>query len=63
MFAGAEKLLERKGICDRDELVVMVAGTPPNQKASTNLIKVQAIGERYRHSYRRELRAAAARRS
>ena len=59
MFAAAEKLLERKGICQKDELVVMVAGTPPNQKASTNLIKVQSIGERYRHSFGRELRAAA----
>ena len=63
MFAAAEKLLERQGICGRDELVVMVAGTPPNQKASTNLIKVQSIGERYRHSYRPELRAAGGRRS
>ena len=59
MFAAAEKLLERKGICQPDELVVMVAGTPPNQKASTNLIKVQTIGERRRRSTRRELRTAA----
>ena len=62
MFAAAEKLLERKGICRRDELAVIVAGTPPNQKASTNLIKVQSIGERYRHSVQRELKTSARRR-
>ncbi len=62
MFAAAEKLLERKGFCQRDELVVMVAGTPPNRAASTNLIKVQSIGERYSNSFRRDRKAAAARR-
>ena len=62
MFAAAEKLLERRKICRRDDLVVMVAGTPPNQEASTNLIKVQSIGERYNLSFRRELRGGMARR-
>lgn len=62
MFAAAEKLLERKGICRRDELVVMVAGTPPNREAATNLIKVQSIGERYATRFRREGRAVVGRR-
>ena len=51
MFAAAEKILEREGICRRDDLVVMVAGTPPNQEASTNLFKVQSIGERHRRTF------------
>ncbi len=62
MFAAAEKILERRGICERDELVVMVAGTPPNQEASTNLIKVQSIGERYLSAFRRQRKAAVAHR-
>ena len=51
MFATAEKILEKEGICERDDLVVMVAGTPPNLEASTNLFKVQSIGERHRRSF------------
>ena len=58
MFAAAEKILEKEGICRRDDLVVMVAGTPPNQEASTNLFKVQSIGERYRRSFAPQRRAA-----
>ncbi len=46
MFAAAEKHLEKEGICRRGEGVVMVAGTPPNVQASTNLIKLHTIGER-----------------
>ena len=61
MFAAAEKILEKEGICQRDDLVVMVAGTPPNQEASTNLFKVQSIGERYRSSFARERRAVGRR--
>ncbi len=61
MFSAAEKLLERKGICEEEDLVVMVAGTPPNRKASTNLIKVQSIGERYNRISRRERKARSAR--
>ncbi len=48
MIAAAEKILEKERICVRDEAVVMVAGIPPNQQASTNLIKVHVIGERDR---------------
>lgn len=48
MFAAAEKFLEKEGICERGETVVMVAGTPPNLEASTNLLKIHVIGERDR---------------
>jgi pyruvate kinase len=48
MIAAAEKILEKERICVRGEAVVMVAGIPPNQQASTNLLKVHVIGERDR---------------
>ena len=48
MIAAAEKFLEKEGVCDRGETVVMVAGIPPNRQASTNLLKVHVIGERDR---------------
>ncbi len=48
MIAAAEKYLEKEGICARGEGVVMVAGIPPNQQASTNLMKLHIIGERDR---------------
>lgn len=48
MIAAAEKHLEKEGVCRRGEVVVMVAGIPPNQQASTNLMKVHVIGERDR---------------
>jgi pyruvate kinase len=48
MIAAAEKVLERERICIRGEGVVMVAGIPPNQQASTNLLKIHVIGERDR---------------
>ena len=48
MLAAAEKFLEKEGICQRGEAVVMVAGIPPNQQASTNLMKIHVIGERDR---------------
>ena len=46
MFAAAEKHLEKAGICERGEGVVMIAGVPPNRQASTNLVKLHVIGER-----------------
>lgn len=48
MIAAAEKFLEKERICERGEAVIMVAGIPPNQQASTNLMKVHVIGERDR---------------
>lgn len=46
MIASAEKYLEKSGICERGDGVVMVAGIPPNEQASTNLIKLHTVGER-----------------
>jgi pyruvate kinase len=48
MLASAEKYLEKEGLADVDEVVVMVAGIPPNVQASTNLVKLHVIGERSR---------------
>ncbi|HSL26252.1 MAG TPA: pyruvate kinase [Acidimicrobiia bacterium] len=48
MIAAAEKILEKEKVCQRGEAVVMVAGIPPNQQATTNLIKVHVIGDRAR---------------
>jgi pyruvate kinase len=46
MIAWAEKYLERSGVCEAGEGVVMVAGIPPNQQASTNLMKLHVVGDR-----------------
>ncbi|MFP5333131.1 MAG: pyruvate kinase [Acidimicrobiia bacterium] len=48
MIAAAEKFLEKEGLAERGESVVMVAGIPPNQQSSTNLMKIHVIGERDR---------------
>jgi pyruvate kinase len=60
MIAAAEKILEREGICARNEAVVMVAGIPPNQHASTNLMKVHVIGERDRGAMSKKSKRASA---
>ncbi len=52
MFAAAEKHLEKEGVCERGEGVVMIAGTPPNTQAKTNLVKLHVIGERLRARWR-----------
>ena len=44
MTAGAE-ILVGEGVVSEGDLVVMVAGVPPNVRASTNLVKVHRIGE------------------
>lgn len=44
-MAQAASLLEQEGAAKEGELVVMVAGVPPNFQASTNLVKVHRIGE------------------
>ncbi len=56
MFASAEKYLEKAGICERGEGVVMIAGVPPNSQARTNLVKLHVIGERLRFPSRRALK-------
>ena len=43
MDAAAEILLQ-EGVAVPGELVVMVAGVPPNVQASTNVVKVHQIG-------------------
>jgi pyruvate kinase len=48
MLSSAEKHLEKEGLAEPGEVVVMVAGTPPNVQASTNLVKLHVIGERNR---------------
>jgi len=48
MIASAEKYLEKSGLCEPGEGGVMVAGIPPNEEASTNLMKIHTIGERAR---------------
>jgi pyruvate kinase len=45
-MSAAASTLEKEGIGAVGDTVVMVAGVPPNIRASTNLIKVHVIGER-----------------
>jgi pyruvate kinase len=44
-LAAAASILEEEGVVTNGDRVVMVAGVPPNQRASTNLVKVHVIGE------------------
>lgn len=44
-IARAAALLEQEGAAVEGELIVLVAGVPPNFQASTNLVKVHRIGE------------------
>lgn len=44
-MARAAALLEQEGAAVDGELIIMVAGVPPNFQASTNLVKVHRIGE------------------
>ena len=44
-IAAASRYLESQQLASRGDRVVMVAGVPPNRKASTNLVKVHEIGE------------------
>ena len=44
-IASAAAILEEEGIVAFGETVVMVAGVPPNVRASTNLLKVHVVGE------------------
>ena len=45
MIATAERILVERGIASPGERVAMSAGIPPNQRASTNLLKLHVIGE------------------
>jgi pyruvate kinase len=44
-LASAADILAREGVVSKGDRVVMVAGVPPNVRASTNLVKVHVIGE------------------
>lgn len=44
MVAAAERRLLEEGLVEHGEGVVMVAGIPPNQSASTNLMKLHEVG-------------------
>lgn len=44
MIAHAEADLERRGIAKQGDAAVMIAGVPPNQRASTNLMKLHVFG-------------------
>lgn len=44
MIAVAEMELVRRGIAHNGDGVVMIAGVPPNQQSSTNLMKLHVIG-------------------
>lgn len=44
MIAEAERLLLAMGLVQRGEPVAMAAGIPPNQQASTNLLKLHVFG-------------------
>ena len=44
MIAEAERILLTLGLASRGERVAMAAGIPPNQQASTNLLKLHVLG-------------------
>jgi pyruvate kinase len=44
MIFAAERLLREHGFAGEGEWVVMAAGVPPNQRASTNLLKLHVVG-------------------
>lgn len=45
MIEMADRYLVEGGVCEAGRGVVVVAGTPPNQSASTNLLKLHTLGD------------------
>ncbi len=45
MLSMAEQRLVAEGVCEPGETVVMVAGIPPNQRTTTNFLKLHRIGQ------------------
>ena len=45
MFKIADSWLQNNKNYKKNDKVVVVAGTPPNKEAATNLIRVMKIGE------------------
>jgi pyruvate kinase len=44
MLTFAEEYMVEHGIVETGDTMVMVAGIPPNLRASTNLMKVHRVG-------------------
>ncbi|MFH2072476.1 MAG: pyruvate kinase [Actinomycetota bacterium] len=44
MIAAADRVLREHGLVQEGEWVAMTAGIPPNQRASTNILKLHVIG-------------------
>jgi pyruvate kinase len=44
MIFSAERVLREEGLVEEGEWVAMTAGIPPNQRASTNILKLHVIG-------------------
>jgi pyruvate kinase len=44
MLQRAEERLVAEGLCAAGETILMVAGIPPNQRASTNFMKLHRVG-------------------
>jgi pyruvate kinase len=44
MILAADRMLREEGIVEEGEWVAMTAGIPPNQRASTNILKLHVIG-------------------
>ena len=44
-IASASRILQAEGLVQLGDTLVMVAGVPPNIRASTNLLKVHIVGE------------------
>jgi len=44
-ISAASDVLEAEGMVQEGDRLVMVAGVPPNRRASTNLVKVHEVGE------------------
>lgn len=45
MIAEAERRLLEMGVVSHGESLAMIAGIPPNQRASTNLLKLHVVGQ------------------
>ena len=43
MFQAVERYLVQRRLCRRGDAIALVAGVPPNQRQSTNLVKLHRI--------------------
>jgi pyruvate kinase len=49
MVRQVDSALINRGVCRPQDLVIVVAGTPPSTPGSTNTIRVHHIGDVLRH--------------